>query len=461
MTYVFVMEENSCRENISPEKVDCTALIESAGGFSVAVERCPLCSESRRPFYCSSCVNNGHFIHSNSTFPQSYLEMHRKWDLMKKETDHILQRCKTEIRPIELTDQRKTEIVILKQKIDLLKKSLAATKHLQQKDKIEADKLKHDNLIRHAKDKKHREKKRRIREYIDKVGHSISKKEERLKEKQGELLQLRQKHISDLTLYIFDISEVKQKSGSMTMGTSDEVQEALKEASQTAYIRGRWIYSSNQYRIVAPVLPCLGDYSQYNICVAKMREDNVSVSAGPQGHPKDTISAGLCYTSQLVAVLAHILSISLPKRQCYSEFCGNELSEKQFNKVVSRLNQNVLYLCFSQGVEPDNMEPKHTLHNIVALLNSSQLGRIGSFDIVQDMMDSVEDSNGNSEESDEECVHGYDEPDIAAEWEDVPQDLPDAAVDTASLQTGYMSQNLSESSLLSSAVSSVTSFFRR
>ena len=55
-------------------------------------------------------------------------------------------------------------------------------------------------------------------------------------------------------------------SGSFTMGTSDEVQEALKEASQTAYVRGRWIYSSNQYRIVAPVLPCLGDYSQYNIC---------------------------------------------------------------------------------------------------------------------------------------------------------------------------------------------------
>ena len=51
----------------------------------------------------------------------------------------------------------------------------------------------------------------------------------------------------------------------MTMGTSDEVQEALKEASQTAYVRGRWIYSSSQYRIVAPILPCLGDYSLYNV----------------------------------------------------------------------------------------------------------------------------------------------------------------------------------------------------
>ena len=62
---------------------------------------------------------------------------------------------------------------------------------------------------------------------------------------------------------------------------------------------------------------------------------------------------------------------------CSSEFCVSDLAEKQFNKAVSRLNQNVLYLCFSQGVNPDNLEPKHTLHNIVALLTSRQLGRYG------------------------------------------------------------------------------------
>ena len=70
MTYVFVMEENSCKKTEVQEKADCKALIESAAGFSVAVERCPLCSESRRPFYCSTCVNNGHFIGSNSTYLQ-------------------------------------------------------------------------------------------------------------------------------------------------------------------------------------------------------------------------------------------------------------------------------------------------------------------------------------------------------------------------------------------------------
>ena len=78
-------------------------------------------------------------------------------------------------------------------------------------DKLTADKLKHDNLIRHAKDRKHREKKRRICDYTEKVTHSISKKEEKLKERLGELSELRQKHINDLTLYIFEVSEVKQK----------------------------------------------------------------------------------------------------------------------------------------------------------------------------------------------------------------------------------------------------------
>ena len=97
----------------------------------------------------------------------------------------------------------------------------------------------------------------------------------------------------------------------------------------------------------------------------------------------------------------------------------------------------------------------------VLRLNIVTAFRIGSFDIVQGMMDSVEESNGNSEESDDDYTHAYDEPDFAAEWEDVPQDLPEISSDTASLQTGYMSQNLSKSSLLSSAVSSVTSFFRR
>lgn len=62
---------------------------------------------------------------------------------------------------------------------------------------------------------------------------------------------------------------------------------------------------------------------------------------------------------------------------CYifSDFCLQELPEKQFNAAVARLNKNVLYLCFSQGVDTENIEPKHTLHNVLLLLKHQQLGR--------------------------------------------------------------------------------------
>lgn len=39
--------------------------IPGSGPVSVAVERCPLCSGTRRPFYCSSCLNRGLYAHSN------------------------------------------------------------------------------------------------------------------------------------------------------------------------------------------------------------------------------------------------------------------------------------------------------------------------------------------------------------------------------------------------------------
>lgn len=44
---------------------------------------------------------------------------------------------------------------------------------------------------------------------------------------------------------------------------------AIAEASQTTYVRGRWVYTDTshetQYRIVHPMLPGSGDYSAYNL----------------------------------------------------------------------------------------------------------------------------------------------------------------------------------------------------
>ena len=80
------------------------------------------------------------------------------------------------------------------------------------------------------------------------------------------------------------------------------------------------------------------------------------------------------------------------------------------------------------------------------------------------MMDSVEDSNGQSEESDEDVPVGHDEPD-SAEWERVPDNIPvPIQQEASSIQMGYVSQDMSDSTLtasgvISSAYNTVSSFF--
>ena len=60
---------------------------------------------------------------------------------------------------------------------------------------------------------------------------------------------------------------------------------------------------------------------------------------------------------------------------CYREFCGHEMPESKLNAAVRRLNYNVLQLCFTQRVLPEVLHPKHTIHNVLMLLQATKLGR--------------------------------------------------------------------------------------
>lgn len=53
-----------------------------------------------------------------------------------------------------------------------------------------------------------------------------------------------------------------------------------------------------------------------HISVAHAAEDGAS-EAHSATSPGNTIIAGLCYTSQLISLMSNILSINLPKKQCY------------------------------------------------------------------------------------------------------------------------------------------------
>lgn len=130
--------------------------------------------------------------------------------------------------------------------------------------------------------------------------------------------------------------------------TSSTVSE-LAEARRTTYLSGRWIWDDQNgetsISITGPPvsLPSNGDCSAYYSWV---EEKSATQGPGEQGtegealapitrnmcnivcvcmyvcpeldhiNPAHTISAALCYTTQLVTILSHILDVNLPKKLC-------------------------------------------------------------------------------------------------------------------------------------------------
>ncbi|XP_048734528.1 beclin 1-associated autophagy-related key regulator-like isoform X2 [Ostrea edulis] len=368
---------SSCESsNLAPSEFDLANSLESSSGLTVAIERCPLCDGSKRSVYCRDCVNGGYFMHSKGSHPERYREKIHKLELLRKERQGRLERVQDALKYHIKRDKKMSEIEKCKERISLLKMALAAAKEKKRKGKEVFDKQKKDNYLRVVKGRKHEEKKKRICSFIETVRVSNEEKVKLCLQKKRELAAERKIHVQRLVEFIFQVQEVALVSETDSMAVSTV--SALRDASHTAYVRGQWVYTDGsgeaQYRIVEPTLPCSGDYSAYNLWVAASQENggNLDNSLTNPGH---RISAGLCYASQMTAVLSYILDIRLPRKQPYSEFCTNGITERQFKHSVACLNQNILYMCFSQNVSnPERLDPRNTLQNIVVLLSCPSLG---------------------------------------------------------------------------------------
>ncbi len=64
------MAESS--EYVTKNDDEYARFVPPFGGLTVAVERCPLCSMTRKPFTCQKCVERGNFTHSNGRNPERY-----------------------------------------------------------------------------------------------------------------------------------------------------------------------------------------------------------------------------------------------------------------------------------------------------------------------------------------------------------------------------------------------------
>ncbi|KAK3563197.1 hypothetical protein QTP86_018223 [Hemibagrus guttatus] len=462
-----------------------TVMVESvddAEGLYVAVERCPLCNTARRRLTCARCVRAGDFVYFDGKNPERYAEKLERLQKMKKEKEILQQRViKTMDKKVQ-ADQLKWKIMSCKMKIEQLKEAICnGNEEVKSgKDLLLRSQEEGQRLQRRAS--RHQEKRDKIERHNRRLSELLEKRNKELQSRLETLAEVRRGHILELTSYIFPTQEEKQGSRDPAETAAAEYDFALTsstvselaEARRTTYMSGRWIWDDQNgetsISITGPhvTLPSNGDCSAYYNWV-----EEKSTNPGPElDHitPAHTISAALCYATQLVNILSHILDVNLPKKLCNSEFCGDNLSRYRFTRAVNKLNTNVLHLCFSQHVDSELLHPHHTLRNIMFLVSpeNKNLGRTGPFEVSADLEDSMEflepEASGAAEESGNEAVTD-EETDLGTDWETVPSprfcDIPSQPMDLSQSTAMQVSQPAGNAGgMISSAAASVTSWFR-
>ncbi|CAI9739303.1 beclin 1-associated autophagy-related key regulator [Octopus vulgaris] len=419
-----------------------------------------------------SCVNTGQFNYSNyvhqhkQSDQERYCDKLERWIDSKANRERYLQSIKPGLENKYTAEKKKWELENLKEKIRLLKLILAAEKESLQKDKEKLAEDKRLNRMRTERAKVHRDKKLRIVKLCDNIKNKIKEQNVILKKDVEKLVKERRSQANILVQYIFPISEIKPNSDSaMELSTES----ALKDACQTAYMKGFWVYGDktgdNQYQIVSPTLPANGDFSIYHMAV-EAKSEVIPDTEPSHCNPAHTISAALCYTTQLVSVLSYILDVTLPRRQSYIDFCRGDMSKKQFNSAVGRLNQNIVHLCQSQGVPSEEITPMLHLQNILLLLSSPRLGSESPFEAQADIIQSIEKIS-LSDDSEEDRDSIVDETDSNFDWERVCYEIPE--VDRTGQVASYipniatstpMEPQTTAGSIMSTAAASVASFWR-
>ncbi|XP_070972503.1 beclin 1-associated autophagy-related key regulator-like [Oncorhynchus clarkii lewisi] len=455
--------------------------VDDAEGLYVAVERCPLCNTARRRLTCARCIHAGDFIYFDGRNPERYTDKLERLKMLKVEKERFQHMVIKAMDKKVQADQLKWKIMSCKMKIEQLKEAIGCGNEEVKsgKDLLLRSQEESQRLQRRAS--RHQEKRDKIERHNLRLGELLEKRGKELQGRLEHLAEVRRGHILELTAHIFPTQEEKQGSRDPAdvlsecdlVLTSSTVSE-LAEARRTTYLSGRWIWDDQNgetsISITGPrvTLPSNGDCSPYYSWV-----EEKSTNEGPELdhiNPAHTISAALCFATQLINILSHILDVNLPKKLCNSEFCGDSLSRYRFTRAVTKLNTNILHLCFSQHVESELLHPHHTLRNIMFLVSpdNKNLGRTGPYEVTADLEDSMEfvepEAAGPAEESGDEMVTD-EETDLGTDWETVPSprfcDIPSQPMDLSQSTAMQVSQPVGQAGgMISSAAASVTSWFR-
>ncbi|KAK2539012.1 Atg14 [Columba guinea] len=492
---------------------------EDAEGLYVAVERCPLCNTTRRRLTCAKCVQSGDFVFFDGRDSERFSDKKERLMHLKTKQREFQKHVLKAMEGKEITDQLRWKIMSCKMRIEQLKQTICKENDETTRYAEGLLRIKEENQKHYRRAQRHQEKKEKIQRHNRKLGDLVEKKTYDLKTQYEHLANLRRTHILELTSVIFPIEEVKtsmrdpadvssESDNAMTSSTVSK----LAEARRTTYLSGRWVCDDHNgdtsIGITGPwiTLPNNGDYSAYYNWVEEKK-----TTQGPDmehNNPAYTISAALCYATQLVNTLSLILDVNLPKKLCNRQrvlwresqqtqvHAGSEeaeceypspllLSARQFRPVapvaytqephvpgqprhgelgqISRLRVACISYCFqidiilpSFNCYAESSVFHHLRENLTQghqPLKPPALAQSGPFEISADLEDSMEfvdpSATGETDESGDERVSD-EETDLGTDWENLPSprfcDIPSQQAEMLQSQSTQASQPIASSS---------------
>lgn len=485
---------------------------------SVALERCLLCYGSRRSFYCKYCVRSGEFVHSRTNqlpFQQPsadvdrYADKLKRWKSLKKDREKLVERFHSQLAKRTRITQKQTDVRLRKQRLLMMREELVRLSSSVTTGEKQLADLRTNVSTVEQRIAQYSQEHGRILMLVDKLTATIDRHRQYHQHTLDELMAIRQRHIRDLITFIFPITELPATSSCVeNMSIMDATTTAavaageesmlsmvslLADACRMAHVKGRWVYTENGYehlyRIVVPTLPGNGDYSMATIDTKDVTSQGAEVGSTLEYSQTQHILAALSLTSQLVSLLAYYLDVILPRQLKFSEFFSSELTEQAFSRAVQRLNHNILRLFFTQSrIDIAGVDPRNTIINLLAVLNSPQLGSAEANQIIDDdetaaLMRSIESSllglpppgsdsiqlataSSDSEQSDSEdrfdVVSGSGDgatgtscDDRPTGWEHVPITLPEVEASSISGRSSLPSYLVESSTAVTSIVSSL------
>ena len=459
----------------------------------VAVEKCPLCESTRRKLTCSECVQKGSFSHSSTSDGEIYFIKSNRISQLLQQRKAPAQRIADLNERNSIYEAKRIELFSLNLKINSLRTVVKTLKRETdfRHHKLSKRKETHEKLL----DKFENVKKnsRHWENELVALSTKVSDGKRRLTELNIKVVELRKMSIMNLKQNIFPITSrpvykefgtppgltvaTRGLSSDLILETSVSAETDLEDATKCTYQEGRWVktnLSEMEYCILGSGLPASGDYFKYFEWLKSYRKEPRGPDDQENIHiiPVLEIPAALAFSCQVLKVSAKILGVNLPHKINFGDLSNPYIHPRKFCEAVAKLNKNIVHMCFSQLLPPNQLSPVQTLKNLDLCLSqqNENLGYMGNYEtFLYEMPELFIDQEGgfgeidyDSESSDSD---DNDDGDFAVkdDWDSL-QDLLEVQrdIDLSETQSGQSDQSLSSSAtgLVTSAAASVASLWR-